>query len=248
MIMSKPGCTVAASHRRRSALVGVIAILLQAGAPAQASPAEFELAGSQYPGFITEAAQRFDIPEGWIRAVMQAESAGDARAVSPAGAMGLMQIMPGTWSTLQARYGVGADPFDAHDNILAGAAYLRELHDRYGAPGFLAAYNAGPARYDEYLATGRPLPSETVGYLTTIERLLGPGALGDVSVAAPTARPWTEAPLFAGQASGGISAVKQPFPLSGQAAGGLIADGVAAPKPPRAGLFVQIGSTSGRVP
>lgn len=246
--MQQPGFTVAASHRRRSAVVGVIAILLQAAAPAQAGSAEFEPAGSQYPGFIAEAAQRFDIPQAWIRAVIQAESAGDARAVSPAGAMGLMQIMPGTWSTLQARYGVGADPFDAHDNILAGAAYLRELHDRYGAPGFLAAYNAGPARYDEYLATERPLPSETFGYLTAIERLLGPGALSDVSVVAPTARLWTEAPLFAGHASAGISAVNQPFPLSGQPAGGQIATSASPSEPPRAGIFVQLGSTSGRVP
>jgi soluble lytic murein transglycosylase-like protein len=75
--------------------------------------------------------------------------------------MGLMQIMPETWATLRLRYGLGADPFDPHDNILAGAAYLRELHDRYGSPGFLAAYNAGPARYEDHLATGQPLPAET---------------------------------------------------------------------------------------
>ena len=247
--MQQPGFGAVAARCRRPAVVGVIAIFLHAGAPAQASPAEFEPAGSQYAGFIAEAAQRFGISQAWIRAVMQAESAGDARAVSPAGAMGLMQIMPGTWSTLQARYGLDADPFDAHDNILAGAAYLRELHDRYGTPGFLAAYNAGPERYDEYLATSRPLPSETVDYLTTIERLLGPGAPGDASAVAPTARPWTEAPLFAGRASGGVLAVSQPVPLSGQpAAGGLTADGVAALDPPRAGIFVQLGSTSGHVP
>ena len=46
--------------------------------------------------------------------------------------MGLMQIMPKTWAELRARYGLGADPFDPRDNILAGAAYIRELHDRYG--------------------------------------------------------------------------------------------------------------------
>ena len=80
--------------------------------------------------------------------------------------MGLMQIMPQTWSGLRLRYGLGANPYDPHDNILAGAAYLRELHDRYGAPGFLAAYNAGPARYDDHLATGRPLPAETRAYVS----------------------------------------------------------------------------------
>ena len=71
---------------------------------------------------------------------------GDVRAISPRGAIGLMQIMPETWAGLRQRYGLGADPYDAHDNIIAGAAYLRELHDRYGIPGFLAAYNAGPSR------------------------------------------------------------------------------------------------------
>jgi integrase len=55
--------------------------------------------------------------------------------------------------------------YDPHDNILAAAAYLRELHDRYGAPGFLAAYNAGPVRYEEHLTTGRPLPAETRAYV-----------------------------------------------------------------------------------
>ena len=99
--------------------------------------------------YIAEAARRFGLPVAWIRAVMDAESAGDVRAVSRNGAMGLMQILPDTWSELRARYGLGRDPFDPRDNILAGAAYLREMHDRYGSPGFLAAYNAGPQRYDE---------------------------------------------------------------------------------------------------
>ena len=75
---------------------------------------------------------------------MRVESLGDPLALSPKGAMGLMQIMPDTWSELRSRYGLGADPYDPHDNIIAGAAYLRELHDRYGERGFLAAYNAGP--------------------------------------------------------------------------------------------------------
>ena len=70
--------------------------------------------------------------------------------------MGLMQIMPDTWTELRTRHRLGRDPYDPRDNILAGAAYLREMHDRYGSPGFLAAYNAGPGRYEDYLA-GRPL-------------------------------------------------------------------------------------------
>jgi hypothetical protein len=82
--------------------------------------------------------------------------------------MGLMQIMPKTWAELRARYGLGADPYDAGDNILAGAAYIRELSDRYGAPGFLAAYNAGPGRYERHLKTGRPLPAETQAFVAEL--------------------------------------------------------------------------------
>src|SRR6185437_1638500 len=67
--------------------------------------------------FITEASRRFAIPAQWIRGVMQFESAGDGRAVSPKGALGLMQIMPGTWIELSVRYELGIDPFDPHDNI-----------------------------------------------------------------------------------------------------------------------------------
>jgi soluble lytic murein transglycosylase-like protein len=87
--------------------------------------------------FMEEASRRFAIPASWIRAVMQAESGGDPRALSAQGAMGLMQIMPGTWAELRVRYGLGADPYDPRDNITAGVAYLRELHDRFGAPGFV---------------------------------------------------------------------------------------------------------------
>ncbi|WP_374660937.1 lytic transglycosylase domain-containing protein [Phenylobacterium sp.] len=120
-----------------------------------------------HAAFVQEAAARFAIPERWIWAVMRAESAFDTRAVSRAGAMGLMQVMPQTYEELRRRYGLGADPFAPRDNILAGAAYLREMHDRFGAAGFLAAYNAGPARYEAYLA-GRPLPAETRAYVAAI--------------------------------------------------------------------------------
>jgi hypothetical protein len=145
---------------------------------------------------VAEAAQRSGIPASWIRAVMQAESGGDARALSPKGAMGLMQIMPETWATLRLRYGLGADPFDPHDNIIAGAAYLRELHDRYGSPGFLAAYNAGPARYENHVATGQPLPAETRSYVELLAPMVGDGVISDVALVPVAARSWTEAPLF----------------------------------------------------
>ncbi|OJU36279.1 MAG: hypothetical protein BGN99_07595 [Alphaproteobacteria bacterium 65-37] len=147
-------------------------------------------------GFVTEAAQRFAIPSSWIRAVMRAESLGDVRALSPKGAMGLMQIMPETWTMLRLRYGLGTDPYDPHDNIAAGAAYLRELHDRYGAPGFLAAYNAGPGRYENHLATGRPLPSETLVYMAAAASLIGVRTDGGTNVATAMAPTWSDAPLF----------------------------------------------------
>ncbi len=122
--------------------------------------------------FVAEAAHRFGIPEHWIYAVIRVESAGRTRAVSSAGAMGLMQLMPGTWARQRARYGLGSDPFDPRDNILAGTSYLREMHDRYGAPGFLAAYNAGPGRYEDWRAGRRTLPLETRRYVARIAPLL----------------------------------------------------------------------------
>src|SRR3546814_2606835 len=102
---------------------------------------------------------------------MRVESRGDVRAVSPKGAMGLMQLMPDTWASLRVRLGLGANPYDPRDNILAGAAYLREMHDRYGSPGFLAAYNAGPGRYEEYLA-GRPLPASSEEHTSELQSLM----------------------------------------------------------------------------
>jgi hypothetical protein len=136
-----------------------------------------------FAAFVTEASRRFAVSEHWIRAVMHVESRGKLRARSSKGAMGLMQIMPGTWTDLRTRYGLGADPYDPHDNILAGAAYIRELHDRYGAPGFLAAYNAGPRRYENHLATSRPLPDETQAYVATLAPTMGGEQIGRKIVA-----------------------------------------------------------------
>jgi len=171
-----------------------IACLLAVGCLGFVSPsaAWAQTFDAPYAAEIAEAAQRFDIPTTWIGAVLRAESAGDPNAVSSAGAMGLMQIMPNTWTDLRARHGLGADPYDPRDNILAGAAYLRELHDRYGSPGFLAAYNAGPDRYEASLS-GRPLPLETRAYVAAI------------AAADPLA--WTRAPLFAARPDRGVSTV-----------------------------------------
>lgn len=129
--------------------------------------------GDPWGPYISQAARRFDVPQRWIRAVIQQESAGEVQALSPAGAMGLMQLMPGTYEMLREEYELGNDPFEPHDNILAGTAYIRQMYQRYGAPGFLAAYNAGPERVDDYLATGDPLPAETVSYVSNVAPHLG---------------------------------------------------------------------------
>ena len=191
---------------RRAALFLLSGLILAAPgaspAGAQQASAERPSRSDPYGAFITEAAQRFGVPEAWIRAVMRVESAGDVRAISSAGAMGLMQIMPATWAELRVRHRLGSNPYDPRDNILAGAAYLRDMHDRYGSPGFLAAYNAGPGRYEEYLA-GRPLPAETRAYVTTLAPIVGGGELaGPVVVAAADPLAWTRAPLFVVQSAG----------------------------------------------
>jgi hypothetical protein len=147
--------------------------------------------------FITEASRRFGVPEQWIRAVMHIESGARQRARSSKGAMGLMQIMPGTWAELRSRYRLGADPYDPHDNILAGTAYIRELHDRYGTSGFLAAYNAGPGRYERHLATGRPLPAETQAYVTVLTPMTGVGPISGKVVPIAKSFPSARSPLFA---------------------------------------------------
>lgn len=119
---------------------------------------------------MVEAAKKFGVPVAWIRAVMRVESGGQtmlngAPITSSAGAMGLMQVMPDTYTEMQSRYDLGADPYDPHDNILAGAGYLREMYLRYGYPDLFAAYNAGPARLDAFLDDGMALPPETTAYL-----------------------------------------------------------------------------------
>src|SRR6185295_12658225 len=78
-----------------------------------------------------------------------------------------------TYEELRMRHRLGDDPYDPHNNILAGTAYIREMYDRFGAPGFLAAYNAGPNRLDDYLGGGGPLPDETMNYVASIAPRLG---------------------------------------------------------------------------
>lgn len=162
-------------------------------APAQpkAAQAGVEAAGiAPTPGspvtrwrpLVAEASRRFGVPIAWIEQVMRAESGGHTRLngrpiTSPAGAMGLMQLMPATWSDLRAALALGADPYDPHDNVLAGTAYLAALYRRFGYPGLFAAYNAGPARYAAWLAGRGPLPAETRLYLAQVRGEEAPGAL-----------------------------------------------------------------------
>lgn len=154
---------------------------------------------------VRDASLRFGIPEQWIWAVMRVESAGRIDATSPVGAMGLMQVMPGTWANLTARHGLGGNAYDPRANIMAGAAYLRDMHDRYGSPGFLAAYNAGPGRYEQYLRGERRLPAETQNYVAKLTPMIGGGVTNPVAVSAaadatpksPPRPSWTQGALFA---------------------------------------------------
>lgn len=129
---------------------------------------------NRWDAFITEASERFRVPKAWIRAVMRQESGGrtmlaeNKPIVSPAGAVGLMQVMPATYDQMAEQHRLGDNPFDARDNIMAGTAYLRWLHQRYGFPKMFAAYNAGPGR----VAQGGRLPAETRAYVGGITRTL----------------------------------------------------------------------------
>lgn len=124
--------------------------------------------------YIEEASQRFDVPGTWIRAVIMQESGGrlydrnGGFTTSAPGAMGLMQLMPPTYDDMRSQYSLGDDPYDPRDNIMAGTAYIRQMYDIYGSPGFLAAYNDGPGSLDSYLRRGRSLPRETRRYVAHV--------------------------------------------------------------------------------
>jgi soluble lytic murein transglycosylase-like protein len=140
--------------------------------------AESEMSSNQllnrWDHLITEASQRFQLPKSWIRAVMRQESGGrtmlgeNKPIVSHAGAIGLMQVMPATYDQMAEQHKLGDNAFDARNNIMAGAAYLRWLHKRYGFPRMFAAYNAGPGRVER----GGKLPAETRAYVGGITKTL----------------------------------------------------------------------------
>lgn len=226
-----------------SAVVALLAGVVHAepvtGVPVVAAVTTDRIAES-----VSVASRRFAIPSSWIWAVMRTESLGEVHALSPKGAMGLMQIMPGTWSELRSRYGLGADPYDPLDNVIAGVAYLRELYDRYGERGFLAAYNAGPGRYEEHLATGRPLPSETIAYMAAVASLVDVRIDARENAVATAASSWTSAPIFVSHITTSLARAQSSTNArieEGAPAGRAKAPSVLAP--PSDGLFAQ---TSGR--
>jgi hypothetical protein len=153
--------------------------------------------------YIQEASARFRVPERWIRAIMRQESGGrlyDSYGLpitSPVGAMGLMQVMPRTYDIMRTRYALGSDPYEPRNNILAGAAYIREMYDRFGAPGFVAAYNAGPDRVEGYLSGAMILPDETVNYLANVVPRLGT----EVAMSGPMAAEYASSAAAYGGAS-----------------------------------------------
>ncbi|WP_327195987.1 lytic transglycosylase domain-containing protein [Novosphingobium capsulatum] len=226
-------------------IAGLLASAIPVAAVAQPQSAERAATSDPYAAHIAEASQRFGVPVAWIRAVLHAESAGDPRAISSAGAMGLMQIMPATWAELRVRHRLGGDVYDPRDNILAGTAYLRELHDRYGnVTAMLAAYNAGPGRYEASLS-GRPLPAETRAYVSAIAPIIDGGVIvTPVAVAVADPLAWTRAPLFIAQPDRHSAAnLVQVERTSNDMPATVTVRDVSAIEPQSGGLFVARAST-----
>jgi soluble lytic murein transglycosylase-like protein len=182
-----------------------VAIALLIATPAAADPVD------RWHAEIAEASARFGVPVAWIERVIRAESGGhtmlgERPITSHAGAMGLMQLMPATWMAMRAAHGLGRNPHDPHDNILAGTAYLRAMYDRFGYPGLFAAYNAGPGRYAAHLAKGRALPTETRAYLAQVS--------GTPSVSLPSLPQRPPPALFVALRTSNTSAYPSPSRVS----------------------------------
>lgn len=222
--------------RRMLAALAALALICPTLASPQADTNDRGAQRMDISMHVREAAQRFGLPEHWIYAVIRFESAGRTRAVSAAGAMGLMQLMPGTWARQRARFALGSDPFDPRDNILAGTSYLREMFDRYGREGFLAAYNAGPGRYEQWLSAGRPLPRETRDYVARIAPLLQADR-----IFLEDAEPQVDAVLPGRIALAGTA----PLPLE-QGETDLPANPFARPAEPMHDLFAPVSTASAR--
>ena len=172
------------THQAGGARRPMLVRLIDGAAPEQPSAYDEESTMSsaqllnRWDAVIDEASQRFHVPKQWIRAVMAHESGGrtmlgeDKPIVSRAGAIGLMQVLPQTYDEMAQQHRLGGNAFDAHDNIMAGTAYLHWLHKRYGYPAMFAAYNAGPGRLEQHLVNGVKLPAETRAYVGGITRKL----------------------------------------------------------------------------
>ena len=149
----------------------------------------------RWDGEIAAAARRFKIPAIWIRAVMQVESGGRTmmapnKAIkSRAGAMGLMQLMPKTYADMRTQYGLGPDVYNPHDNIVAGAAYLKWLRGKYGYPQMFAAYNDGPGHLEQRLKNAGLLPLETRNYLVRVTGVVSGGHGTKVKFTRPNGQP-----------------------------------------------------------
>lgn len=153
--------------------LGGLAVLSACAGPGKTSYNAPGSALNPWGPYIHEAADRFSIPQSWIRAVMQQESGGHqymnghlTRSVH--GAVGLMQIKPDTYAQLAQRYHLGSDPYNPHDNIMAASGYIRELYDRFGSPDFLGAYNCGPQCMENHRSRGAPLPGYARTYMAAI--------------------------------------------------------------------------------
>jgi hypothetical protein len=231
------------------AVITTFSLLFNAFAHAKSASNDPSLANkhtqSEIEAFVEEAAKRFTVPARWIRAIMRIESGGDVRARSPKGAIGLMQVMPSTYEELRLRHDLGADPFDPHDNILAGSAYIRELLDRFGSPGFPAAYNAGPVRFDRYLTAGRALPAETLEYVEAFASMIDRGQFQRRVVDGPNSFTGNDAPLFALRADGNPSSESSALGMqpNGASTARRIVD-LSALVPHSKALFVRIAGGS----
>src|SRR5258707_6851382 len=137
---------------------GSISAVSAASVKTQSAPVVATNPVNPYSGYIAEASRRVWIPASWIRAVMRVESRGQVKAVSPKGAIGLMQIMPDTWAGLSLRYRLGRNPHDPHNNILAGGAFFRGMHDRHGAGGLFSGLKTRPRPPQKHFFARPPPP------------------------------------------------------------------------------------------